>query len=45
MAYTWLGMQKLTWEEVKNLHKKGELSECYKLYDDGTEGQITDDYT
>ena len=24
MGYTWLGMQKLTWEEVLQRHEKGE---------------------
>ena len=40
MEYRWLGMRVLKWEEVKALHEKGELAGCYKLYPDGTEGQI-----
>lgn len=26
MGYTWLGMRKLTWEEVLQRHEKGELA-------------------
>ena len=26
MGYTWLGMRKLTWEEVLQSHEKGELA-------------------
>lgn len=28
MGYTWLGMRKLTWEEVLQRHEKGELAGC-----------------
>lgn len=47
MAYTWLGMEKLTWEDVQELHKKGELfnGQYYKLYDDETESQIDEHCT
>lgn len=44
MEYRWLGMRTLTWEEVKELHEKNELAGCYKLYPDGTEGQIDSGY-
>lgn len=44
MAYTWEGMEKLTWEEVKQLHYKGELVGCFKLYPDETEGMIESGY-
>ena len=38
MGYTWLGMQKLTWEEVLQRHEKGELAGCFRLYDDNSTG-------
>ena len=44
MAYTWDGMEKLTWEEVKQRHYKGELVGCFKLYPDETEGMIEAGY-
>ncbi len=44
MAYTWAGMRKLTWQEVKELHKKGKLAGYYKLYEDGTEAVIDSNY-
>nr|DAO72090.1 MAG TPA: hypothetical protein [Caudoviricetes sp.] len=44
MAYTWDGMRKLTWKEVKELHKKGKLAGYYKLYEDGTEAVIDSNY-
>lgn len=44
MEYKWLGMRVLEWNEVKELHEKGELTGCYKLYPDGTEGQIDSGY-
>lgn len=44
MAYTWAGMRKLTWKEVKELHKKGKLAGYYKLYEDGTEAVIDSNY-
>lgn len=44
MAYKWLGMKVLAWEDVKELHKNGELAGCYKLNPDGTESEITADY-
>lgn len=44
MAYKWLGMKKLTWGEVKKLHKEGKLVGCYKLYEDGTESEIASNY-
>lgn len=31
MGYTWLGMRKLTWEEVLQRHEKGELAGCFRL--------------
>ena len=37
MGYTWLGMQKLTWEEVLQRHENGELAGCFRLYDDNSE--------
>lgn len=45
MAYKWLGMKKISWEEVRELHEKGELAGCYRLYDDDSEGQIETDYS
>lgn len=44
MAYTWAGMRKLTWKEVKELHKKGKLAGYYKLCEDGTEAVIDSNY-
>ena len=44
MGYSWGGMHKLTWNEVKEMHKKGELDGCYKLYDDDTESEIGSGY-
>lgn len=44
MAYTWAGMRKLTWQEVKELHKKGKLAGYYKLYEDGSEAVIDSNY-
>lgn len=44
MEYRWLGMRVLKWNEVKALHEKGKLTGCYKLYPDGTEGQIDSGY-
>lgn len=44
MEYKWLGMRTLKWEEVKELHENNELAGCYKLYPDGTEGQIDSGY-
>lgn len=44
MAYTWAGMRKLTWHEVKELHKKGKLAGYYKLYEDGSEVVIDSNY-
>lgn len=44
MAYTWLGMRKLSWEEVRRLHENGELAGYFMLYTDGSEGQIGSRY-
>lgn len=44
MAYKWLGMKVLTWENVKALHKNRELAGCYKLHPDGTESEISENY-
>lgn len=44
MAYKWTGMRKLDWEEVKKLHENGGLVGCFKLYPDGSEGQIESGY-
>lgn len=44
MAYTWAGMRKLTWQEVKELHKNGKLAGYYKLYEDGSEAVIDSNY-
>ena len=44
MAYTCAGMRKLTWQEVKELHKKGKLAGYYKLYEDGSEAVIDSNY-
>lgn len=44
MAYTWVRMRKLTWQEVKQLHKKGKLAGYYKLYEDGSEAVIDSNY-
>ena len=40
MGYTWLGMRKLTWEEVLQRHEKGELAGCFRLYDDNSEAVL-----
>lgn len=45
MAYNWPGMRKLSWEEVNELARKGELAGRYKLYDNGTEAEIDADYS
>ena len=34
MAYTWLGMRKMDWEEVKEIHNGTGLAGYYKLYPD-----------
>lgn len=44
MAYKWLGMRTLSWEEVKQLHESGELAGYFLLYPDGSEGQIERGY-
>lgn len=44
MAYTWEGMERLTWEQVQEAHKNGELAGYFYLYDDGSEGEIPEDY-
>lgn len=44
MGYTWLGMRKLTWEEVLQRHEKGELAGCFRLYDDNSEAMIDRGY-
>lgn len=44
MGYTWLGMRKLTWEEVLQRHKKDELAGCFRLYDDNSEAMIDRGY-
>ena len=44
MGYTWLGMQKLTWEEVLQRHENGELAGCFRLYDDNSEAMIDRGY-
>ena len=44
MAYTWEGMGRLSLEEVKKLHESGELAGYFYLYDDGSEGEIPEDY-
>ncbi len=45
MAYTWNGMRKLSWEEVKELGRKGEFpsNKYYFLYDNGTEVMMDTD--
>lgn len=44
MGYTWLGMRKLTWEEVLQRHENGELAGCFRLYDDNSEAMIDRGY-
>ena len=44
MAYEWEGMEKITFEEAKALHERGELVGCYRLYPDNTESYIEEDY-
>lgn len=44
MAFKWLGMKVLTWEDVKALHKNGELAGYYKLHTDGTGSEISESY-
>ena len=36
--------EKLSWNEVQELHKKGGLVGYYKLYDDNTEAMVESDY-
>lgn len=45
MAYKWLGMRVIPWDEVQELHKEGELAGCYRLYPDNSEGQIDRGYS
>ena len=45
MAYKWLGMRIIPWDEVQELHEKGKLAGYYRLYDDDSEGQIESDYS
>ncbi len=40
MSYNWAGMQKLSYEEVKQLHMRGDLCGCFFLYDDNSESTI-----
>ena len=44
MAYTWTGMRKLSWEEVKEIHADGGLAGYFFLYPDGSENQIESGY-
>ena len=44
MAYKWLGMRTLKWEEVNKLHKSGNLAGIYRLNPDGTESEIESGY-
>lgn len=45
MAYKWIGMRIIPWDEVQELHKNGKLAGCYRLYPDNSEGQIDSGYT
>ena len=45
MKYNWVGMEKLSFEEIERLHKIGELCGCMYLYDDNTECYISETYT
>lgn len=45
MAYKWLGMRILKWEEVKELHESGNLSGIYRFNPDGTESEIESGYS
>lgn len=38
-------MRELTWDEVQDYHKRGELGGYFYLYDDGSEGMIEEDYS
>lgn len=42
MAYKWLGMRKIPWEEIKKIHEEQGLQGYYKLYDDDSESLIED---
>lgn len=42
--YNWPGMRKIPWEEVKELIRSNQLTGCFRLYDDGTEGMIEDSW-
>lgn len=42
--YNYPGMAKVSWEEVNRLAREGKLAGYYKLYDDGTEAMIEEDY-
>ena len=44
MGYTWLGMRKLTWEEVLQRHENDELAGCFRLYEDNSEAMIDRGY-
>lgn len=45
MAYTWLGMRKMDWEEVKEVHNDTGLAGYYKLYpEENSEAMIEHDY-
>ena len=43
--YTWEGMRKMSWDEVKEKGENGELHGYFYLYDDNSEGEIPEDYT
>ena len=45
MGYTWEGMRKMSWEEVKEKHETEGLTGYFYLYEDDTEGEIPEDYT
>lgn len=45
MAYTYECMRKLSWDDVMRLHQSEGLQGYYKLYEDGSEGQIDQGYT
>ena len=44
MGYTWLGMRKLTWEEVLQRHENDELAGCFRLYEDNSKAMIDRGY-
>lgn len=44
MSYNWSGIQKVSFEEVANIHNVGTLCGYLKLFADNTECYLEEDY-